>query len=82
MPISWNEIRQNAIRFTREWPEESREDVKVESHSNVSMSIPLKKSAGGVESNGMPSRAHYKRVRSVRGAVRRLKPTFSAQFHV
>ena len=26
MPISWNEIRQNAIRFSREWAEEHRED--------------------------------------------------------
>ena len=47
------------------------------------MQIPLKKSAGGIESNGMPSRAHYKRVRSVRsGAVRRFKPTFSAESKV
>ena len=25
MPISWNEIRQNAIRFTREWAASTRE---------------------------------------------------------
>jgi hypothetical protein len=28
MPISWNEIRQNAIRFSREWAEEHREDAE------------------------------------------------------
>lgn len=28
MPISWNEIRQNAIRFSREWCEEHREDAE------------------------------------------------------
>ena len=28
MPISWNEIRQNAIRFSREWAEERREDAE------------------------------------------------------
>jgi hypothetical protein len=27
MPISWNEIRQNAIRFSREWAEERREQL-------------------------------------------------------
>lgn len=26
MPISWNEIRHNAVRFAREWSEEHRED--------------------------------------------------------
>ena len=29
MPISWNEIRQNAIRFSREWAEEQREAAGV-----------------------------------------------------
>ncbi len=28
MPISWNEIRQNAIRFSREWAGENREDAE------------------------------------------------------
>ena len=28
MPISWNEIRQNAIRFSREWAEEAREEAE------------------------------------------------------
>lgn len=28
MPISWNEIRQNAVRFAREWSEEYREDAE------------------------------------------------------
>ncbi|MEI8243781.1 MAG: type IIL restriction-modification enzyme MmeI, partial [bacterium] len=28
MPISWNEIRQNAIRFSREWAEEHREEAE------------------------------------------------------
>src|SRR5450759_2926473 len=28
MPISWNEIRQNAIRFSREWAGEQREDAE------------------------------------------------------
>ena len=28
MPISWNEIRQNAIRFSREWSEEAREEAE------------------------------------------------------
>ncbi len=28
MPISWNEIRQNAIQFSREWAGESREDAE------------------------------------------------------
>jgi hypothetical protein len=27
MPISWNEIRQNAIRFSLEWAEEQREHL-------------------------------------------------------
>jgi hypothetical protein len=31
MPISWNEIRQNAIRFSREWSGESREDAEAKS---------------------------------------------------
>ncbi|MBW7863350.1 MAG: class I SAM-dependent DNA methyltransferase [Candidatus Hydrogenedentes bacterium] len=31
MPISWNEIRQNAIRFSREWTEESREHAEAKS---------------------------------------------------
>jgi len=31
MPISWNEIRQNAIRFSREWSEECREDAEAKS---------------------------------------------------
>jgi hypothetical protein len=31
MPISWNEIRQNAIRFSREWAEETREDAEAKS---------------------------------------------------
>ena len=31
MPISWNEIRQNAIRFSREWSEEYREDAEAKS---------------------------------------------------
>ena len=32
MPISWNEIRQNAIRFPREWAAERREDTEAKSH--------------------------------------------------
>jgi len=28
MPISWNEIRHNAIRFSRDWSEEYREDAE------------------------------------------------------
>ena len=31
MPISWNEIRQNAIRFSREWAEEAREEAEAKS---------------------------------------------------
>ncbi len=31
MPISWNEIRQNAIRFSREWADEHREDAEAKS---------------------------------------------------
>ncbi len=31
MPISWNEIRQNAIRFSREWGDEYREDAEAKS---------------------------------------------------
>jgi len=31
MPISWNEIRQNAIRFSREWAGERREDAEAKS---------------------------------------------------
>jgi hypothetical protein len=31
MPISWNEIRQNAIRFSREWAEEHREEAEAKS---------------------------------------------------
>ena len=31
MPISWNEIRQNAIRFSREWASEKREDAEAKS---------------------------------------------------
>jgi hypothetical protein len=31
MPISWNEIRQNAIRFSREWAEERREEAEAKS---------------------------------------------------
>ena len=30
MPISWNEIRQNAIRFPREWSLEKREDAEAD----------------------------------------------------
>ena len=30
MPISWNEIRQNAIRFSREWSAEKREDAEAD----------------------------------------------------
>lgn len=28
MPISWNEVRQKAIRFSREWSEEHSEDAE------------------------------------------------------
>ncbi len=31
MPISWNEIRQNAIRFSREWVSETREEAEAKS---------------------------------------------------
>jgi len=31
MPISWNEIRQNAIRFSREWAGAQREDAEAKS---------------------------------------------------
>ena len=31
MPISWNEIRQNAIHFSREWSEETRENAEAKS---------------------------------------------------
>ncbi len=31
MPISWNEIRQNAVRFSREWSEERREKAEAKS---------------------------------------------------
>jgi len=31
MPISWNEIRQNSIRFSREWSEENREEAEAKS---------------------------------------------------
>ncbi len=31
MPISWNEIRQNAIRFSREWAGEQRENAEAKS---------------------------------------------------
>jgi hypothetical protein len=31
MPISWNEIRQNAIRFSREWADAQREDAEAKS---------------------------------------------------
>ncbi|NLN00434.1 MAG: class I SAM-dependent DNA methyltransferase [Lentisphaerae bacterium] len=31
MPLSWNEIRQNAIRFSREWAEEGREVAEAKS---------------------------------------------------
>jgi hypothetical protein len=31
MPISWNEIRHNAIRFAREWSEELRENAEAKS---------------------------------------------------
>jgi hypothetical protein len=32
MPISWNEIRQNAIRFSREWAEERREEAEADTN--------------------------------------------------
>jgi|GEM_PF-4689889 len=32
MPISWNEIRQNAIHFSREWAEEHREDAEADTN--------------------------------------------------
>jgi hypothetical protein len=28
MPLSWNEIRSNALAFSREWATESREDAE------------------------------------------------------
>ena len=31
MPISWNEIRHNAIRFTKEWTGETREEAEAKS---------------------------------------------------
>jgi hypothetical protein len=31
MPISWNEIRHNAIRFTSEWTGETREKAEAKS---------------------------------------------------
>ena len=31
MPLSWNEIRQNAVRFARDWAEESREEAEAKS---------------------------------------------------
>ena len=31
MPISWNEIRQNAIAFSRDWADESREEAEAKS---------------------------------------------------
>ncbi|MFA4943840.1 MAG: DNA methyltransferase [Lentisphaeria bacterium] len=31
MPLSWNEIKQNAIRFARDWAGESREDAEAKS---------------------------------------------------
>ena len=31
MPISWNEIRQNAIAFSKEWASESREEAEAKS---------------------------------------------------
>jgi len=31
MPLSWNEIRQNAIRFARDWSDASREDADAKS---------------------------------------------------
>ena len=31
MPLSWNEIRHNAIRFSREWAGETREDAEAKS---------------------------------------------------
>ncbi len=31
MPISWNEIRQNAVCFSREWAEETREHAEAKS---------------------------------------------------
>ncbi len=34
MPISWNEIRANAIRFCREWAEARRETAEKQSFWN------------------------------------------------
>lgn len=31
MPISWNEIRQNAISLSKEWASESREEAEAKS---------------------------------------------------
>jgi hypothetical protein len=31
MPLSWNEIRHNAIRFSREWAGETREEAEAKS---------------------------------------------------
>ena len=31
MPISWNEIRHNAIQFSREWATETREEAEAKS---------------------------------------------------
>ena len=31
MPISWNEIRQNAIKFSKEWADETREHAEAKS---------------------------------------------------
>ena len=38
MPIRWNEIRQNAVRFSREWAGEGREEAEAKSFWNDSFS--------------------------------------------
>ena len=34
MPLSWNEIRHNAIKFSREWAGESREEAEAKTFWN------------------------------------------------
>ncbi|MGL4462731.1 MAG: class I SAM-dependent DNA methyltransferase [Planctomycetia bacterium] len=39
MPLSWNEIRSNAIAFTREWAEETREEAEAKSFWDAFFSV-------------------------------------------
>ncbi len=39
MPLSWNEIKDRALRFSREWADEASEDAEAQSFWNGSFDV-------------------------------------------